>query len=161
MPAFRVLLLLAQIACTVHVVRTGCNYVWIYIVVFVPLVGMSAYVLAEILPGLVHSRAANQAALSVVRAIDPGVCARQCALQRSRPPPRTRRGSAAEYLAAGQPEAAVPLYREVLTGVHEADPAMMLGLACALFAQGELSEAQAVLEKLRQANPNYARPRDI
>ena len=46
MPALG-LLLLAQIACAVHVVRTRRNYYWIYIVVFVPVVGMAAYFIAE------------------------------------------------------------------------------------------------------------------
>ena len=41
MPVLGVLSLLAQIACAVHVVRTGRNYYWIYIVVFVPVVGMA------------------------------------------------------------------------------------------------------------------------
>lgn len=159
MPAFGVLLLLAQIACAVHVVRTGRNYVWIYIVVFVPLVGMSAYFVAEILPELMHSRTAYQAASGVVRTIDPGRGVRE-AMRRVTitPTAENKARLAAEYLAAGQPQAAVPLYREVLTGIHETDPAMMLGLARALFAQGDLAETQAVLEKLRQANPNYSSP---
>lgn len=159
MPAFGVLVVLTQIACAVHVFRTGRNYVWIYIVVFVPVVGISAYFLVEILPGLMHSRTAHQAASGVVRAIDPGRGVRE-ALRRVAitPTADNKARLAAEYLAAGQPEAAVPLYREVLTGIHETDPAMMLGLARALFAQGELAETQAVLEKLRQANPNYSSP---
>ena len=159
MPALGVLLLLAQIACAVHVVRTGRNYYWIYIVVFVPVVGMSAYFLAEVLPQLAQSRPARDAASGVARALNPGKGLRE-ATQRVQITPTTENKArlAAEYLAAGEAEPAVALYREVLTGVHETDPALMLGLARALFAQGELAETQAVLERLRHANPNYNSP---
>ena len=64
MPALGILLVLAQITCAVHVVRTGRNYYWIYIVVFVPVVGMAAYFIAEMLPDLMNSRRTRQAAPS-------------------------------------------------------------------------------------------------
>ena len=159
MPALGVLFLLAQIACAVHVVRTGRNYYWIYIVVFVPVVGMSAYFLAEILPELTRSRPAREAASGVARALNPGKGLRD-ATRRVAITPTTENKArlAAEYLATGQTEPAIALYREVLTGVHESDPALMLGLARALFAQGDLAETQTVLERLRQANPNVNSP---
>ncbi len=159
MPIFGLLLLLAQISCAVHAGRTGRPYYWLYIIMIVPVAGMGAYFLMEILPELMNSRPARQAASGVARAMDPGKRVRE-AIKRVAitPTAENKARLAAEYLAAGQPDAAVPLYREVLTGVHETDPAIMLGLARALFAQGELSEVQAVLEKLRQANPNYSSP---
>ena len=159
MPAVGVLFLLAQIACAVHVVRTGRNYYWIYIVVFVPVVGMSAYFLAEILPELMQSRPARDAASGVARALNPGKGLRE-AMRRVAITPTTDNKArlAAEYLAAGQTGPAIELYRDVLTGVHETDPALMLGLARALFAQGELVETQTVLERLRAANPNINSP---
>ncbi len=72
MPVVGIVLLLAQITCAVHVARTGRNYYWIYIIVFVPVVGMAAYFFAELLPELTRSRAARQAASGVVKALNPG-----------------------------------------------------------------------------------------
>jgi len=159
MPAFGVLLLLAQIACAVHVVRTGRNHVWIYLVVFVPVVGMAAYFFAEILPELFHSRPARDAAAGFDKAVNPGRRLRE-ALQRVQISPTTENKAAlaAEYLLAGRPAEAIALYREALTGIHAADPSMMLGLARALFADQRFSEAQRQLEALIEANPRSHSP---
>lgn len=159
MPAFGVLLLLAQVACAVHVVRTGRHQVWIYLVVFVPIVGMAAYFLAEILPEMMHSRPARQAAAGVEKALDPGRRLRE-ALRRVQIAPTTENKAAlaAEYLLAGRPGDSVSLYREALSGIHTTDPGMMLGLARALFAAEKPAEAQAELEALLAANPRYNSP---
>jgi hypothetical protein len=140
-------------------VRTGRNQVWIYLVVFVPIVGMAAYFLAELLPELMHSRPARQAASGVEKAIDPGRRLRE-AIRRVQITPTTenKAGLAAEYLLAGRPAEAVALYREALTGIHASDPGMMLGLARALFAAEKPAEAQAALEALSTANPSYYSP---
>jgi hypothetical protein len=141
MPAFGVLILLAQIACAVHVVRTGRHQIWIYLVVFVPIVGMAAYFFAEILPELMHSRLRE-------------------AIRRVQITPTTenKAGLAAEYLLAGRPAEAVALYREALAGIHANDPGLMHGLARALFAAERPAEAQAELEALSAANPSYYSP---
>jgi hypothetical protein len=159
MPAFGVLLLLAQVACAVHVVRTGRHQVWIYLVVFVPVVGMAAYFFAEILPELMHSRRARQAAAGIEKAVNPGRRLRE-ALRRAHVTPTTENQAAlaAEYLLAGQPAEAVALYREALAGIHATDPGLMLGLARALFAAEKPAEAQAALEALLAANPRYNSP---
>lgn len=159
MPAIGILLLLAQIGCAVHVMRSGRNYIWIYLVVFVPLIGMAAYFIVEILPELMNSRHARQAASGMARAIDPGRELRDALRQVTiTPTAENKVRLAAAHLAAGEVETAVALYRDALTGVHATDPAMMLGLARALFAKGDTAETQAVLEQLRQANPDYNSP---
>jgi hypothetical protein len=159
MPAIGIIVLLAQIACAVHVVRSGRNYIWIYVVVFVPLVGMAAYVLAELLPDLMQSRAARQAASGVAKALDPGKGLREAMRRVQITPTAENKAALAEaYLLAGQPAEAAACYREALTGIHATDPGMMLGLARALFAQGDAAESQAVLERLREANPDYSSP---
>jgi len=158
-PALGVLVLIAQIACAVHVVRTGRPYFWIYIVVFVPLVGMAAYFFAEILPGLLGSRAARHAATGVANVLDPGRNLRDALRRVEMTPTVQNKAALAEaYLAAQRIDDAISLYREVLTGIHATDPGLMLALARALFAKGEAAETQAVLERLRAANPGYHSP---
>jgi hypothetical protein len=156
MPVLGTLLLLAQITCAVHVVRTGRAYYWIYIVVFVPGVGMAAYFIAEMLPDLMNSRHARQAASGMARAIDPGRNLREALRDVSiTPTAENKVRLAAAHLAAGQVDPAIALYRDALTGIHATDPAMMLGLARTLFVKGDVAETRAVLERLRQANPDY------
>jgi hypothetical protein len=66
---------------------------------------------------------------------------------------------AQEYLAAGQPQNAVVLYREALTGIYATYPSLMLGLARALFTLGDTAEVLATLERLREASPEYTSPK--
>lgn len=159
MPAFGVLLLLAQIACAVHVVRTGRHYVWIYLVVFVPVVGMAAYFLAEILPELLHSRPARQAATRVEKTVNPGRRLREAERRvRMTPTAENKAALATECLLAGRAVEAEALYREALGGVHADDPGMTLGLARALFAQTKFAETQKQLEGLQETNPKLHSP---
>jgi len=159
MPIFGVLVLLAQITCAVHAVRTGRQFYWIYIIIGLPGIGMAVYFFAEIMPELMQSRTARQAASGMARAMNPGKGLRE-ALRRVEitPTAENRAMLAQEYLLAGQPAQAATHYRDALVGVHATDPGMMLGLARALFAEGNSVETQAVLEKLREANPDYNAP---
>ena len=159
MPVLGVLILLAQIACAVHVVRTGRNMIWIFLVVFVPVIGMAAYFFAEILPELMGGRTARRAASGMAQALDPGRNLREAQQRVQITPTAENKALLAEaLLAAGKPADAVALYREALTGIHATDPGTMLGLARALFADGNPAEVQKVLEELRAANPEYNSP---
>jgi hypothetical protein len=159
MPALGVLILLAQISCAVHVVRTGRPFYWLYIVIGMPVVGMLVYFFAEMMPELMHSRTARQAASGMARAINPGKSLRE-ALQRVEitPTASNKAALAEQYLLAGRPAEAATLYRDALTGIHATDPGMMLGLARAHFAEGDTAETQIVLEQLREANPSFNSP---
>src|SRR5689334_21400003 len=46
------LVVIAQIACVVHVLRTGRPYWWIWILFVVPLIGLAAYLYLEVRPTL-------------------------------------------------------------------------------------------------------------
>ena len=159
MPVLGVLILLVQIACAVHVVRTGRNMIWIYLIVFVPGIGIAIYFFAEILPELMGGRTARRAASGMAQALDPSRGLRE-AQQRVQITPTAENKAllAQALLATGKPADAVALYREALTGIHATDPGTMLGLARALFAAGNPGETQTVLEQLREANPEYNSP---
>jgi hypothetical protein len=43
---------LLQLLCIIHIVRTGRNTSWIWLIIFVPYVGGVAYLLVEVLPTL-------------------------------------------------------------------------------------------------------------
>ena len=159
MPILGVLILLAQIACAVHVVRTGRNMIWIFLIIFVPVLGMAIYFFAEILPELMGGRTARRAASGMAQALDPGRSLREAQRRVEITPTAENKAALAEaLLAAGKPADAVALYREALTGIHATDPGTMLGLARALFADGNPAEVQKVLEELRAANPEYNSP---
>src|SRR3979411_3262321 len=50
------LVLLAQIACLIHAGRTGRPYFWFMIILFVPGLGILAYLAVEAIPGLLRGR---------------------------------------------------------------------------------------------------------
>ncbi|HUH86398.1 MAG TPA: tetratricopeptide repeat protein [Stellaceae bacterium] len=157
MPAIGVLEILS-IMCAVHIIRTGRPYYWLYII-FIPVVGVAAYVIAEILPEFLQTRGARQVTAGIAKALNPGKSLRE-AQQRVQitPTAENKARLAQAYLGANQPAEAAALYREALAGIHATDPGMMLGLARALFAEGDVAETRAVLERLREANPELNSP---
>ena len=159
MPALGLLILGAQIVCVIHVIRTGRPYWWIFLIVMVPLIGIIVYLVVEVVPGLLGSRGTRQAVAGAAKVFDPGRGLREAQRQvEISPSAQNKAVLANELLRAGQPEASAALYREALTGIHATDPALMLGLARALFAFGDAHETQVTLERLREANPGYASP---
>ncbi len=159
MPFLGLFLLIADVLCLVHVIKTGRPYYWIFVILGLPPFGMLAYLAFEILPEWSKSRRARQAASGIGRALDPERGLRE-ATQRllMTPTAENKARLADEFVRAARYDQAVRLYREALTGIHATDPGTMLGLARALFAQRDFAEAQAVLEKLREANPSYNSP---
>jgi len=153
------MILAAEVLCVTHVVRTGRPFWWIYLIVFAPLVGTIVYLGVELLPGLYRGPTARQVASRVNRALDPGRGVREAwrRLEMS-PTVQNRTALAEEYLVAGQPQDAVGLYREALSGIHATEPSLMLGLARALFSLGDTAEVLTTLDRLREANPEYSSP---
>jgi hypothetical protein len=60
-----------QIACCVHVVRTGRPLYWVFILLVFSYLAVLVYVIAEILPDLRHNPSARRTVRSVRDRIDP------------------------------------------------------------------------------------------
>ncbi|HEW98725.1 MAG: hypothetical protein DRR16_06130 [Candidatus Parabeggiatoa sp. nov. 3] len=56
MPIFLILSLLIQIAFAIHVVKTGRDRMWLWIILIFSVLGCVVYFFAEILPELQNSR---------------------------------------------------------------------------------------------------------
>ncbi len=150
------LLLVAQVLCAVHAGRTGRPYYWIMLILFVPMIGMIAYFLVEILPDMSRGRAARSAASGIIKIFDPERGYREAFRQVQIASTIENRAILAEQcLRSGRADEAAGLYRELLSGPHATDPALMLGLARACFDRQDYAEAQTMLERLRAANPGY------
>ena len=147
---------LLQIVCVVHVIRTGRPYLWIYALLFLPGLGVAAYVIVEILPGLFGSRAARHFGSSAVGALDPGreLRQRRQALEET-DTVDNRRLLAEALVAAGQHDEAMGLYRGILTGIHADDPGMLMGMARAAHGLGQYDVALATVTKLGETDPRY------
>ncbi|MDZ4736597.1 MAG: tetratricopeptide repeat protein [Rhodospirillaceae bacterium] len=153
------LVILIQILFAVHVVRTGRPFFWIFVIVFVPLLGCAIYFVVAVLPDMTQTRTAHRAAAGMVRAVDPGRDRRR--LQDAFETADTvdnRRALADLYIDSGEPLKAIELYEGALVGVHRDDPVLLFGLARAQFASDAHESAAATLERLRAANPGYDMP---
>ncbi|MET0655471.1 MAG: tetratricopeptide repeat protein [Pseudoxanthomonas sp.] len=145
-----------QIACCVHVIRTGRPMYWIFILLLFSYIAVAIYFIAEILPGLGNDPGARRVVRKVKQKIDPERekrdASRQFGLSDTQ---ANRRRLADESLRSGDFQQAAELYRGALKGLYDTDPEMMLGLAKAQFGLGQPQQARETLDSLIAANPNY------
>ncbi|MGP8033286.1 MAG: tetratricopeptide repeat protein [Steroidobacteraceae bacterium] len=153
---FLIVSILVQAGLIVHVIKTGRNQLWIWVLLFLPLAGGVAYVAVEILPELFRGRTARRTARGFKRAMDPGADLRRYEGEvRVAGNVASRQRYAEELIRHQRYDEAIQQYREALTGLYEHDPNLMLGLAQAQFAKGEASAARATLDELIRLNPTF------
>lgn len=148
LPAIGLSLVFSVLLC-VHVVRTGRELFWLWIILLIPL-GNIVYFVAIVLPALFGGTAARRVGQAARETLDPGRDYRDAKAAYDLTPTvhnQMRLASAAAEL--GRHEEAEALYREALQGVHADDPALLLGRARALIELGRPAEALPLLEMLR------------
>ena len=153
--------LLIQAGFIIHVIKTGRNQLWIWVLIIPGLAfaGILAYVVVEILPELFRSRTAQRTARGLRKAMDPGADLRRYESEaRVGGNVASRQRYAEELVRNGRYDDAIVQYREALTGLYEHDPNLMLGLAQAQFAKGEASAARVTLDELIRLNPDFRSP---
>ena len=148
--------ILLQVACCVHVVRTGRPMYWIFILLVFSFLAVLVYFIAEIVPDLRNGPGARRVARKVRDRIDPGRekrdASRHFGLSDTQ---ANRRRLAEESLRSGDYAHAVELYEQALKGLYATDPDLMLGLAKAQFGLGDSQKARATLDALIAANPAF------
>ena len=156
-----ILLLLIQAAFIVHVIKTGRNQLWIWVLILpgIALPGILAYIAIEIIPGLLRGRTAQRTARGLRKAVDPGRELRRYESEvRVGGNVASRQRYAEELVRHERYDEAIGQYREALTGLYEHDPNLMLGLAQAQFGKGDASGARATLDELIRLNPDFRSP---
>jgi len=154
-----ILSILVQVALIIHVVKTGRNQIWIWVLALLSLPGALAYIAVEILPELLRSRAAQRTARGLRQAVDPGRELRRYENEtRVAGNVASRQRYAEELVRHQRYDEAIGQYREALTGLYEHDPNLMLGLAQAQFGKGDASAARATLDELIRHNPDFRSP---
>jgi hypothetical protein len=152
-------MIIVQVALIIHVVKTGRNQIWIWVLALLSLPGAIAYVAVEILPELFRSRTAQRTARGLRKAMDPGRDLRRYESEaRVASNVASRQRYAQELVRHQRYDEAIGQYREALTGLYEHDPNLMLGLAQAQFGKSDPSAARATLDELIQRNPDFRSP---
>jgi hypothetical protein len=145
------LALIFSIAMCVHVVRTGRELFWLWIILLVaPPIGGLVYFIAIVMPSLMGGPAARRASQVARETLDPGRDYRDAKAALAESPTvhnRMRLAEAAGEL--GRWDEAEALYRESAQGVHAEDPALRFGLANALVQLGRHADALPILDRLQ------------
>ena len=143
----------------VHVIKSGRNQLWIWVLLLLAAVGPINYVVVELLPEVFRSRTAQRTARGLKKAMDP-----QADLRRYESEARltanvaSRQRYAEELVRHARYDEAIAQYRETLSGLYEHDPNLMLGLAQAQFGKGDASGARSTLDELIRRNPDFRSP---
>lgn len=156
---FFVLSLVIQALLIIHVIKTGRNTIWIWVLALLSYAGVIAYVAAELIPELLRSGTAKRASRNMKKVLDPTADLRRyenearvggnvASLQRY----------AEELTRQGRYDEAIAQYRKALTGLYEHDPNIMLGVAQAQFGKGDASSARQTLDDLIRLNPEFRSP---
>jgi hypothetical protein len=145
--------LLIQAAFVAHILKTDRNRSWIWIVVFLPLIGSIAYLFMELLPAFWHRRTAKDAEEDIINPEKDLKAAAQnfaASIEVS-----NALKLADKFLTNGMYAEAKNLYERALTGIHEDDPDILLSLAKAEFMLSNYSKAKFCLSELKDRNPDY------
>ncbi|MDH5178654.1 MAG: hypothetical protein OEZ39_19925 [Gammaproteobacteria bacterium] len=153
---FVILSIVLQVALVVHVVKTGRPTMWIWIIIMLPLAGMIAYFLIELLPDLLGTRTGRQATHNLKKIINPNRNLNDAALNYSiSDTVENSLQLARECLDKQMYDEAKRLYEKCLTGLHKDDPDIMFGLARAEHGLQHHAAVKALLDELIATNPNY------
>ncbi|MFM8443313.1 MAG: tetratricopeptide repeat protein [Methylococcus sp.] len=154
-----ILLLLIQIGFAVHALRRGYPLFWVFLIVFVPLIGCLLYIIMVLLPEFSESRTATQGARALSKALNPGKALREREEALAIADTVVNRIELAEeYVRHGRLLEAIQLYERSLNGIYQTDPVLLEGLAAALVEAGEFERARLTLDDYARAHPELDKP---
>ncbi|HEX6866964.1 MAG TPA: tetratricopeptide repeat protein [Caulobacteraceae bacterium] len=141
--------MLVSIALAVHVVRTGRNMYWLWIIIVFQPVGGIVYFLAIVLPELLGGPTARKLGEGARAALDPEREYREARARVDDSPTVANQNRLANAaMALGRYAEAEGLYREAAHGIHSEDPALLMGRARALLELNRPAEALELLTVL-------------
>jgi len=147
---------LIALFCAFHVVRSGQQMYWLFILFAFPLLGSIVYFLMVYLPSSRLERGAMKAVSAAARALDPG---KELRLARAdfeeTPTAQNQMRLAAALLDMGEAPEAASLYESALKGPFVSDPELRFGAARALVECQRYSDAIQHLEQLQSDRPEY------
>jgi hypothetical protein len=156
---FFVLSIVIQALLIIHCIKTGRQFIWIWVIALLSYAGIVAYVAVELLPEFFRSRAAQRTGRNLKKVLDPNADLRRYENEaRVGGNVASTQRYADELVRQGRHDEAIEQYRRVLTGLYEHDPNLMLGLAKAQFGKGDVSGTRQTLDELIRLNPDFRSP---
>jgi len=156
---YLILSILVQVILIIHVIKTGRNQIWIWVLALLSIPGAIAYIVVELLPDVFRSRTAQRTARGFKKAMDPTADLRRYENEaRVTGNVAAKQRYAEELTRQGRYDDAIEQYKQALTGLYEHDPNLMLGIARAQFGKGDAAGARATLDELIRVNPDFRSP---
>ena len=154
MPLLILLIALVQVACILHVYRTGRSYLWALVILSLPLLGSVLYYLLEMVPAACAAREADRRDVAPV--VDPRLqLQNRLAALKQCPSVANKTAAADAYMRSGRYAEAIRLYADALSGPHADDPSVLLGLSRAQVNGGDCTGALRTIERLRTVDARF------
>lgn len=142
-----------QLICVLHCIRKGNQQKWIWIIVFIPLVGCIVYIITEMFTG----REIHQVQSGIGSLINPSGSIRKLESNlRFSDTFNNRMALADAYLATGQTDKAVELYESSYTGAFTENEQLLKQLVIAYSIQQRYQDVLPMAQKLYKT-PQFAR----
>lgn len=149
--------LVVALCFAIHAVRNRQDTYWLYILFMFPLMGSIVYFFVIYVPDLRHSRTARVATKTAMRIVDPNRAVREARADFDRAPSVQHRMRLGEALLATGSDAnakeARRHFEQAAQGAFATEPAVLLGLARAQFADGDPSLAARTMDQLFEHSP--------
>lgn len=147
---------LVQIVLIIHVLRTGRDRIWIWVLIFLPLIGGAAYLVMELIPEWRGTVRGQKTLRQVKSTLNPGADTRHWAnAWEQSPNAENARHYAAALIEANQHDEALTVLAKAMGGLFQHEPNLMLLKAQAEFAQEHFNEANTTLSALVSENPDF------
>jgi hypothetical protein len=138
-----------------HVMKTGRDTFWLWIILMFQPIGGLVYFALNIVPDIFGGSAARNLGRAARQTLDPHREYREAkAACDDVPTVRNQSRLAAAAVRLGRYDEAEVLYRDAAVGIHADDPVLLLGRANALLELNRPAEALAVLERLGEDEAN-------
>ena len=156
---YLILSILIQVILIIHVIKTGRNQIWIWVLALLSIPGAIAYIVVELLPDVFRSRTAQRTARGLKKAMDPTADLRRFENEaRVTGNVAAKQRYAEELSRQGRYDDAIDQFKQALTGLYEHDPNLLLGIARAQFGKADAAGARATLDDLIRLNPDFKSP---
>lgn len=137
------------IAMCIHVVKTGREMYWLFIILAFPGMGPLVYLIVAVLPDLMNGGMARGLTKAARQALNPeGEYRAAKELVEDSPTVANRMRLAAAAMELNRYDEAERLYAEAAHGIHSEDTALLMGRARALVELDRAGEALPLLEQL-------------
>lgn len=155
MPILGGLLVLIQIAFAIHVIRSGREMYWLYLILFLPGIGCAIYFFTQVMPDMQNNYTVRKAGNRLLKAMDP---ARELRHRKDEleiaDTVENRVKLADECIEAGFHDEAINLLQRCQQNGHD-DPDILLKLAQAQYGADQYQASVDTLDTLISTHPNF------